>query len=130
MSECIICKGNKINNLKFGMVAIELDDFLREQAPKIWGNADEIWTINIKEKDIDFYLTKAQREINMGINFEETDFYIIMNELLDSGFKIAMWYDTYCEDLPLCRSKIEVMDACYNGIVDVSGMCEVYFKMY
>ena len=130
MSEFIICKGHKLNNLKFGMVAIELDDFLREQASKIWSNTDEIWTINIKEKDIDFYLTKAQEEINKGITFEKTDFYVIMNELLESGFKIAMWYDTYSEDLPLCRSKIEVMDACYNGIVDVSGMCEVYFKMY
>lgn len=54
---------------------------------------------------------------------------MIINELLESGFKIAMWYSTYCEDLPLCKSKIEVLDTCYNGIVDVSGMCEVYFMM-
>ncbi|MBO4997316.1 MAG: hypothetical protein J6D02_04890 [Lachnospira sp.] len=34
MSECIICKGHKPNNFKFGIAAIELDDFLREQASK------------------------------------------------------------------------------------------------
>ncbi len=130
MSECLICKGHKPNNLKFGIVAIELDDFLREQASKIWSDTGEIWTINIKEKDIDFYLTKAQEEINKGILFEKTDFYMIMSELLENGFKIAMWYDTYCEELPLCESKREVLDACYNGIADVSGMCEVYFMMY
>lgn len=129
MSECMICKGHKSNNFKFGIVAIELDDFLREQASKIWGDTDEVWTINIKEKDIDFYLTKAQEEINRGIIFEKTDFYMIINELLMNGLKIAMWYDTYCEDLPLCKNKMEVLDACYNGIVDVSGMCEVYFMM-
>lgn len=129
MSECMICKGHKSGNLKFGIVAIELDDFMRKQASKIWCDTDEIWTISIKEKDIDFYLTKAQQEINKGIIFEKTDFYMIMNELLDSGCKIAMWYDTYCENLPLCKNKIEVLDACYNGIVDISGMCEVYFMM-
>lgn len=129
MSECMICKGQKPNNFKFGIVAIELDDFLREQASKIWSDTDEVWTISIKEKDIDFYLTKAQEEINKGVVFEKTDFYMIINELLESGFKIAMWYDTYCEDLPLCKSKIEVLDTCYDGIMDVSGMCEVYFMM-
>lgn len=129
MSECIICKGHKSSNLKFGIVAVELDDFLQEQASKIWKYTDEIWTIKIKEKCIDFYLTKAQREINEGVAFEKTDFYIIINELLESGFKIAMWYSTYCEDLPLCRSKEEVLNACYEGIVDISGMCEVYFMM-
>lgn len=129
MSECMICKGMKPNNFKFGIVAIELDDFLRAQASKIWSDNDEVWTINIEEKDIDFYLTKAQEEINRGIAFEKTYFYKIINELLKNGIKIAMWYDTYCEDLPLCKNNIEVLNACYNGIVDVSGMCEVYFMM-
>lgn len=129
MSECIICKGNKPSNLKFGIVAIELDDFLRKQISKIWNDNNQIWTIIIKGKDIDFYLTKAQEEMNEGIAFEKTFFYIIINELLENGFKIAMWYDTYCENLPLCRNQTEVLKACYNGIVDISGMCEVYFRM-
>lgn len=129
MSECIICKGYKPNNLNHEIVVVELDCFLQEQASKIWNCVDEIWTVKIKEKDIDFYLTKAQREINEGTAFEKTDFYMIMNELLESEIKIAMWYDTYCEDLPLCRTKEEVLKACYEGIVDISGMCEVYFMM-
>lgn len=130
MSECIICKGHKPSNLKFGIVAIELDDFLRNQVFKIWSDINQTWTITIEGKDIDFYLTKAQEEVNRGNAFEETSFYMILNELLKNGFKIAMWYDTYCEDLPLCKNQIEVLEACYNGIVDISGMCEVYFRMY
>ena len=130
ISECIICKGHKPSDLKLGIAVIELDDFLRNQVSKIWSDTNQIWTITIEGKDIDFYLTKAQEEINRGIAFEKTDFYIILNELLQNGFKIAMWYDTYCEDLPLCRNQMEVLEACYNGIADISGMCEVYFRMY
>ncbi len=129
MSECIICKGYKPNSLKFGIVTVEADDFLREQASKIWKDMDDIWTVKINGKDIDDYLTKAQGEMNEGIAFEKTDFYLIMSELLKNEVKIAMWYDTYCEDLPLCGSKEEVLNACYEGIADISGMCEVYFVM-
>ncbi|MBQ8527052.1 MAG: hypothetical protein IJ429_01135 [Lachnospiraceae bacterium] len=129
MSECIICKGYKTSNLNFEIVSVELDCFLQEQALKIWKDTDEIWTIKIKEKDIDSYLTKAQKEISQGIAFEETEFYMIINELLASNVKIAMWYDTYCEDLPMCKTKEEVLKACHDGIADISGMCEVYFMM-
>lgn len=129
MSECIICKGYKTNNLNFEIVSVELDCFLQEQALKIWKDTDEIWTIKIKEKDIDSYLTKAQKEISQGIAFEETEFYMIINELLASNVKIAMWYDTYCEDLPMCKTKEEVLKVCHDGIADISGMCEVYFMM-
>ncbi len=48
---------------------------------------------------------------------------------LKNKIKIAMWYDIYCEDLPLCENKQEVLRECYNGIADISGMCEVYFMM-
>lgn len=40
-----------------------------------------------------------------------------------------MWYDTYYEELPVCRNAEEVLNTCYMGIVDESGMCEVYFVM-
>ena len=129
MSEYIICKGHKPSTFKFGIIPIQLDDFLKKQAFKIWGGQNEVWTIKIGEKDIDFYLTKAQMEINNGIEFKKTEFYNIIDELLKNKIKIAMWYDIYCEDLPLCENKHEVLRECYNGIVDISGMCEVYFMM-
>ncbi len=80
MSEYIICKGHKPSTFKFGIIPIQLDDFLKKQAFKIWGGHNEVWTIKIGEKDIDFYLTKAQMKINNGIEFKKTEFYNIIDE--------------------------------------------------
>lgn len=126
MSECLICKGKKPNNLKEGIRVAELDSFLQKYATLIWNDSNNVWTIKIAGKDIDFYLTKAQVDIQNGIAYEDTKFYSIMKELLKNDVKIAMWYSEFYEDLPLCKGEIEVLKTCYKGIVDISGMCEVY----
>ncbi|MBE5954583.1 MAG: hypothetical protein E7257_10615 [Lachnospiraceae bacterium] len=128
MSECLICKGKKLDNYKEGIVVVELDSFLQKYASLIWNDSSDVWTIKIAGKDIDFYLTKAQVDIQNGIAYEDTKFYLIMKELLKNDVKIAMWYSEFYEDLPLCKGEIEVLKMCYEGIVDISGMCEVYFK--
>lgn len=128
MSEYIICKGGK-NFLKSGITVVELDDFLKKVSAQIWQNNNDVWTIKVDEHEIDYYLTKAQLDMCNGIRFEETTFYTIITELLSKGVKIAMWYDIYCEDLPLCNNELEVYKMCYNGIIEPSGMCEVYFVM-
>ena len=125
----MICKGHKTVDLEQGIIVTELDTFLQEMSSYIWDGNNEIWTIKINDKSIDFYLTKAQREISCGEKFEDTEFYAIIKELLEKGVKLAMWYDTYCEELPLCGNIEEVMKVCYNGILDSSGICEVYFRM-
>ena len=124
MSECIICMGDKPQKINKWATVLPLDNFLGPIALELWG-AQDAWTI----PDIDYYLTKAQSEMNNGIKFEETEFYTIICLLLDSGVKIAMWYDIYYEDLPICTSKEEILSECYTGITDISGMCEVYFMM-
>ena len=127
MSECLICKGKKPDNLKKGIRVTELDSFLQKCASEIWNDIGDVWTIKIVGNDIDFYLTKAQADIQNGVAYEDTKFYSIMKELLMYDIKIAMWYDEFYEDLPLCKDEIEVLEICYEGIVDISGMCEVYF---
>lgn len=128
MSECLICKGKKPNNLKEGIEVVELDSFLQKYASLIWNDSSDVWTIKITGKDIDFYLTKAQVDIQNMIPYENTKFYLIMKELLKNGIKIAMWYSEFYEDLPLCKGEKEVLEVCHEGIVDISGMCEVYLK--
>lgn len=128
MSECLICRGSRNVNISNKILIYEPGNFLKDIAFKLWGDCD-VWTIKINGKDIDYYLTDAQYEMNKGIGFEKTELYNILNELVDSGIKLAMWYDTYYEDLPLCTTKEEVLSICRDGIMDVSGMCEVYFIM-
>lgn len=127
MSECLICKGKQPNDLKKGIIVSPLDAFLRKCAYSIWKDVNNVWTIKIKGKDIDFYLTKAQVDIQRGIAYEDTEFYLIMKELLKHDLKLAMWYDEFFEDLPLCKNEVDVLKMCYKGIIDASGMCEVYF---
>lgn len=126
MSECLICKAKKQIDFKEGIEIVELDSFLQKYASLIWNDSNDVWTIKIAEKDIDFYLTKAQVEIQNGIAYEDTKFYLIMKELLKNDVKIAMWYSEFYEDLPLCKDEIQVLELCYEGITDISGMCEVY----
>ncbi len=126
MSECLICKAKKPIDFKEGIEIVELDSFLQKYASLIWNDSNDVWTIKIAEKDIDFYLTKAQVEIQNGIAYEDTKFYLIMKELLKNDVKIAMWYSEFYEDLPLCKDEIQVLELCYEGITDISGMCEVY----
>ena len=125
-SECLICKAKKPIDFKEGIEIVELDSFLQKYASLIWNDSNDVWTIKIAEKDIDFYLTKAQVEIQNGIAYEDTKFYLIMKELLKNDVKIAMWYSEFYEDLPLCKDEIQVLELCYEGITDISGMCEVY----
>lgn len=127
MSELIICKGKRPNNLKEEIQIAELDPFLKKCATLIWNDTSDVWTIKITGNDIDFYLTKAQVDIQNGVAYEDTKFYLIMKELLKNDIKIAMWYSDFYEDLPLCNDEIEVLKLCYEGIIDISGMCEVYF---
>lgn len=126
MSECLICKAKKPIDFKEGIEIVELDSFLQKYASLIWNDSNDVWTIKIAEKDIDFYLTKAQVEIQNGIAYEDTKFYLIMKELLKNDVEIAMWYSEFYEDLPLCKDEIQVLELCYEGITDISGMCEVY----
>lgn len=126
MSECLICKGKKQINFKEEIEIVELDPFLQKYASLIWNDCNDVWTIKIAEKDIDFYLTKAQVEIQNGIAYEDTKFYLIIKELLKNDIKIAMWYSEFYENLPLCKDEVQVLELCYEGITDISGMCEVY----
>ena len=129
MSEYIICKGNRTSDFGMGISVVDLDDFLLEMSLKVWTDCYDIWTIEMSGESIDYYLTKAQEDIARNIRFQETIFYKIITNLLSKDVKVAMWYDTYCEGLPLCGSITEVLKRCYDGMIDPSGMCEVYFKM-
>lgn len=127
MSECLICKGKKPCDLGKEIAIVELDSFLKKYACLIWDDSSDVWTIKIAGKDIDFYLTEAQVDIQNGVAYENTMFYLIIKELLKNDIKMAMWYAEFYEDLPLCKSEIDVLEICYKDIIDISGMCEVYF---
>ena len=127
-SECLICKGPKPSIKDERITIIPLDEFLSSVALEIWGNVDA-WTIKFNDMDIDNILTKSQVDVNSGVEFEKTEFYTIICLLINHGVKIAMWYDIYSEDLPICKNRKEVLIECYRGITDISGMCEIYFKM-
>ena len=129
MSEYIICKGNRKADFERCISVVELDDFLKEMSLKVWPDCYDIWTIEINGYGIDYYLTKAQEDLARNTKFQETVFYKIITNLLGNDVKVAMWYDTYCESLPLCKSVTDVLKICYDEIVAPSGMCEVYFTM-
>lgn len=128
VSEYILCKGEKVINTRLGITVCELDEFLQDISNQIWKDS-LVWTIKIKGHSIDYYLTKAQIEINRGITFEKTEFYAILCELIKNDIKLAMWYDIYYEELPVYNNLKDIIIACYTGIIDKSGMCEVYFRM-
>jgi len=128
MSECIICKGKKPKDIGREFDFYELDDFEASVAPYIWDESD-IWTIKVNGLSIDFYLTQAQEDINHGIAYKNTKFYNIISKLICSNVKLAMWYDIYYENLPVYNTLDDILSLCYMGIIDSSGMCEVYFKM-
>ncbi|MBQ4282906.1 MAG: hypothetical protein IJB96_03150 [Lachnospira sp.] len=128
MNEYIICKSDIMIELGNGISVIEPGEFLSELSFKVWPEGTEVWTIEINGRSIDYYLTEAQYEIGKGIVFEKTKFYEIITQLIGNGVKVAMWYDTYCEELPICNGLSEVYSTCYSGITDGSGMCEVYFR--
>ena len=128
MSECIICKGKKPTDIGDKFMICETDSFESMVAKYIWDEVD-IWTVKVNGYSIDFYLTKAQEEINQGESYKSTEFYKIISKLISSNVKLAMWYDIYYENLPVYNTLDEILSACYKGITDSSGMCEVYFQM-
>lgn len=126
MSEYILCKGKKDKlDILNSILITETDVFMKKVASTIWLD-DDVWSIKVDGKEIDYYLTKAQKDIINGLDFLETELYKIISELIDCNISFAMWYDIYYEDLPIYTDKMTVKDACYNGIIDISGMCEVY----
>ena len=126
MSECIICKGDmkKLESKGFDIKKVDL--FLSRGAFWIGTQDDYIWTFDYLKKDIDTIITDAQAQMQSGIPFEDTHIFKILSILIDNHISFAMWYDAYVDDLDICKSKKEVLDACYNQILDKSGMCEVY----
>lgn len=128
MSECIICKGKKPKDIGREFTFCKMNEFEAAIAPYIWGDSSA-WTIKVSGLSIDYYLTKAQEDINRGIAYEDTVFYDIICKLIDKNVKLAMWYDIYYEELPTYHELEDILAVCYKGITDISGMCEVYFKM-
>ena len=126
ISECIVCKGNNAKILDKGFVIKNADAFLKRGAFWIGGPNDDIWSFNYKGRDIDAILTDSQRQISEGVPFEDTQIYAVITTLIDSNISFAMWYDIFVENLDVCKSKEEVLKACYNQVINVSGMCEVY----
>ncbi len=126
MSECIICKGDNGFLIKKGFNVKEIDDFLRRGLFWIGSDVGCVWTFNYYGKGIDTIITEAQSQMQEGIRYEDTQIYEVINLLIDNNISFAMWYDIYYDNLYLCKSKEEVLDKCYNQIMDISGMCEVY----
>lgn len=126
VSECIICKGENISLIKKGFHIKEIDDFLSRGIFWISSNNNQVWTFDFLGKEIDTIITEAQSQIQEGILYEETLIYKVLNILIDNHISFAMWYDIYIDDLDVCKSKKEVLETCYNQIMDLSGMCEVY----
>lgn len=124
MSECIICKGNnKLNDLGFSI--IDVNDFLMRGA--FWlGGPSDIWTFKYEGKEIDDIITDAQRQMNSGIKYQETQIYKLISSLLDNDVSFAMWYDGFVEDLDICNTKDDILETCYRQIMDENGLCEVY----
>lgn len=124
MSECIICKGNaQLSSLGFSIA--DADDFLMRGA--FWlGGTNDILTFEYEGKEIDTIITDAQSQMHSGMRYEDTQIYKLINCLIDNNICFAMWYDVYLEDLDLCNTRDEVLRACYEQIMDESGMCEVY----
>lgn len=108
----------------------DLDDFLIGKAKEIWGTANSVWTIEIDNYEIDDLLTEAQEKLNSGeLEYNETSFYGVINELLSYDVSIAMWYDLNCHNLKRCINVEQVHEISNNGITNPLGMCEVYFVM-
>ena len=128
MSECIICKGKKTEDIGKEFTFCKLDEFETTIASYIWSDSNA-WTIKVNGLSIDYYLTKAQKDISRGVAYEDTMFYCIISKLVNKNVKLAMWYDIYYEELPTYCKLEDILMACYKGITDISGMCEVYFKM-
>lgn len=124
MSECIICKGEgKLSASDFSIV--DVSEFLMRGA--FWlGGTSGIWTFRYKGKEIDNIITDAQSQMHNGIQYQDTQIYKLLNCLMDNNIRFAMWYDVYVEKLDLCNTKKEVLQTCYEQIMDASGMCEVY----
>lgn len=126
MSECIICKGNENVLINKGFIIKDVDSFLSKGAFWIGNQNDNMWTFIYKGKDIDKIVTDANEQMHNGIPFEDTTIYNVINVLYDNHISFAMWYDIYFDDLDICKTKKEVLETCYNHIMDISGMCEVY----
>ncbi|WP_304577006.1 hypothetical protein [Romboutsia ilealis] len=127
MSECILCKGDKkqLEDISERFSILKLDGFMKNVACKIWPD-NEAWSLLIDGKEIDYYLTKAQKEMNDGVDFSATEICDIISVLMERNISFAMWYDIFYEDLPVYKNELEVKSSCCEGIRDVSGMCEVY----
>ena len=127
MSEYILCKG-KISVDKLERSTIyhyPLDSFYERVCQFYWPNEikNDIWTI-----EIDQYLTEAQLQIYDGVEFENTIIYSILTQLLQCNSEIIMWYSDFYNDIPIVRSKQEFLKEVFDGITDISGMCEVYVR--
>ena len=126
MSECIICRGdrNKLSNLGFSI--LDADEFLMRGAVWLKGTKDDIWSFRYNNKDIDTIITDAQYQMQNNVKYEDTLIYEVLNHLVENKIEFVMWYSEFVDDLDICNSKEEVLNICYEQIMDKSGMCEVY----
>ena len=96
-----------------------------------WKNVDKsnIWTIkSLNNEEFDYFFCEAQREINLGYEFAETKIYSLLNEILATQTEAFFWYSEYYDDLPLIKTIPNVLSSVYEGIVNETGMCEVYIN--
>ena len=126
MSECIICDGNNSVLKKMGFHIKEVDTFLSKGAFWLKNTDNSIWTFDYSGMDIDTIITESQSKMQNGVPYKDTVIYQILNTLVIHNISFAMWYDTYTDDLDICKSKEGVLETCYKQIMDISGMCEVY----
>jgi hypothetical protein len=128
MSEYILCKGKvPVDELKQGMIYhYSLDNFCEKVCQLYWSNEkkEDIWTM-----EIDHYLTDAQVQIYNGIKFENTEIYSVLTQLLQYNLEIIMWYSDFYNDIPIVYSEQEFFKKVFNGIIDISGMCEIYVRL-
>lgn len=127
MSEYILCRGKEINKLPPYINVVKANLFLENVARVLWEDKNA-WTITVANHSIDYFLLEAKEEIVSGLQLNETKLFEIIRELTIHKIQFAMWYDVFYDELPKCKELSDIYDLCMEGIMDKSGMCEVYFE--
>lgn len=110
-----------------GLIPIERhqDDFLLDIAKKIFPGypVSEIFVLDLKGKTIDQLMLEAQRLVGF-LQFENTELYRELSNILPAVDELVFWYGSDCDDLDFVCDVSDLMSALKCAVSE--SVCEVY----
>ncbi len=117
---------SKTHNTNLVPVSRSRNDFLLEIASNLFPNLplEEVYVIDVNEKDIDALMIDAQKLVIESSRFEQTELFKIMEKVAPSVDELVFWYGSEHEDLDYVYDAPALLSKLKEAVSE--STCELY----